>query len=75
MNYIFKPEINKNGLLELRTADLTEENFQKLRHMLFETKRIVISTSSGYLGTSLCFTIDDSYEPPSIGSDKEGYAE
>ena len=66
MNYIFKPEINKNGLLELRTADLTEENFQKLRHMLFDTKRIVIATSSGYLGTSLCATIDDSYQAPSI---------
>lgn len=71
MNYIFKSTINENGLLELRTADLTEENFQKLRTMLFETKRIVVSTSSGYLGTSLYATIDDSYQPPSIKSKED----
>lgn len=68
MNVIFKAEVNERGLLELRTADLNEENFQKLRAMLFQTKRIVIGTASGPLGTSLCATIDDSYEAPPIQS-------
>lgn len=68
MNVIFKVERNERGLLELRTADLSEKSFQKLRALIWYSKRVVISTKSGYLGTSLCFTVDDSYEPPPIQS-------
>jgi hypothetical protein len=70
-NYLFKVTINEDGFLELRTADLSEKSFRILRNMMFKAKRICIDTSSGYLGTSLCTTVDDSYEHTSLRRDKE----
>ena len=66
VNVIFKVGRDERGLLELRTADLSDKSFQELRALIWYSKRVVISTKSGCLGTSLCFTIDDSYEPPPI---------
>lgn len=61
INAIFRITLDKKGCLELETADLSHDNFQKIRDMIMRSKRVIISTCSGYLGTSLCTTVDDSY--------------
>ncbi len=74
MNVIFTLHLNEYGLLELRTAHLNDRggaNFTKLREMIHSAKRIVISTKTGSSKTfsnetSLCFTIDETYEPGPI---------
>ena len=69
-NALFKITVDKNGLLELETADLSKRSFHRIRRALFEAKRVVISTKSGYLGTALCTTIDDGYQGGGVTDDK-----
>lgn len=61
-NALFKITVDKNGLLELETANLSERSFHRIRQALYEAKRVIISTKSGHLGTALCTTIDDGYQ-------------
>lgn len=61
INAIFRITLDKKGCLELKTADLSHDSFQKIRGMIMHSKRVIISTRSGYGGTRLCTTVDDSY--------------
>jgi len=72
VNVVFKVSMDKNGLLEMETAELSDENFQKLRGILFQTKRIVIDTKTKFLGSTLCATIDDDYQLDMPSSDESG---
>jgi len=71
MNVIFKVEVDKNGCLELKTADLSEPNFCELRRRLYGTKRIVIDVNTKGWCTSLGANIYNESEYVPYHSSKE----